>query len=124
MDQVEPAAELVGELDRAEGGLDLGALRAAWCRRVYIDGSFVTSKTEPADFDGCWELPGTNLALLDPVFRSPDLERAAQKIKFRGELFPVDPADPRRARMLAYFQWDRDTHRPKGILTLNLETLP
>ena len=34
----------------------LEALREAGCRRVYIDGSFVTAKVEPGDFDGCWEV--------------------------------------------------------------------
>ena len=31
----------------------LASLRAAGCDRVYLDGSFVTAKEEPADFDAC-----------------------------------------------------------------------
>ena len=31
------------------------SLRLAGCRTVYIDGSFVTSKDIPNDFDACWE---------------------------------------------------------------------
>ena len=34
------------------------ALKAAGCRRVYVDGSFVTSKELPRDFDGCWDDAG------------------------------------------------------------------
>ena len=31
----------------------LGSLKAAGCRRVYLNGSFVTQKIQPSDFDGC-----------------------------------------------------------------------
>ncbi|HEU0178347.1 MAG TPA: hypothetical protein VFV58_29130 [Blastocatellia bacterium] len=33
--------------------LALASLRAAGCRIVYIDGSFVTTKKMPNDFDAC-----------------------------------------------------------------------
>lgn len=102
----------------------LDSLRVAGCRRVYVDGSFVTAKAEPADFDACWDLPSTNLALLDPILRVLTFERWAQKIKFGGELFPVDPTDPLLSDYLAFFQRDRDTRQPKGIVTLDLEALP
>jgi len=39
-------------------GID--ALRRAGCRRVYIDGSFITAKEEPGDFDACWESRGAS----------------------------------------------------------------
>src|SRR5919109_4373198 len=57
----------------------LDALRVAGCRRVYIDGSFVTAKEAPGDFDGCWEMPGVDPDLLDPVLLTFDNRRAAQK---------------------------------------------
>jgi hypothetical protein len=36
-------------------GLELAMtqLKAAGCRTIYINGSFVTSKLEPGDFDAC-----------------------------------------------------------------------
>ena len=43
-------------------------LRAAGAKNVYLDGSFVTGKTLPKDFDCCWEIAGVDLAKLDPVF--------------------------------------------------------
>src|SRR5688500_10638 len=64
------------------------ALRAAGCRRAYIDGSFVTAKARPADFDACWEVDGVDLARLDPVLMTFAQRRAAQKQKYGGELFP------------------------------------
>ena len=36
-------------------GMAINSLRRAGCRTVYIDGSFVTSKEIPNDFDACWE---------------------------------------------------------------------
>ncbi len=43
----------------------LDALEAAGCPRVYVDGSFVTAKPDPGDFDGCWEPAGVDVDVLD-----------------------------------------------------------
>jgi len=45
----------------------LEALRVAGCRRAYVDGSFVTAKEVPGDFDGCWEAEDVDPDALDPV---------------------------------------------------------
>ena len=66
------------------------ALRKAGCRIIYIDGSFVTAKELPNDFDGCWSIEGVNADLLDPVFLDFSDGRAAQKAKYQGELFPAE----------------------------------
>ena len=39
----------------------------AGCRRAYVDGSFVTAKEVPGDFDGCWEAEDVDPDALDPV---------------------------------------------------------
>lgn len=102
----------------------LHSLRDAGCRRAYIDGSFVTSKNAPGDFDGCWEVVGVDPALLDPVLLDFSTARRAQKAKFGGELFPAEvPADPTGARFLDYFQQDKHTGAPKGIVALDLKDL-
>jgi hypothetical protein len=31
------------------------SLQAAGCRLIYINGSFTTSKSDPVDFDGCYD---------------------------------------------------------------------
>jgi hypothetical protein len=50
--------------------------------------------------------------------------RRAQKERFGGELFLADrPAGPAGTRFLEYFQRDRDTGRPKGIVQIDLEVL-
>ena len=52
-------------LDGLEMAID--DLRQAGCRTVYIDGSFVTDKEVPNDFDACWDEEGVAPELLDPV---------------------------------------------------------
>lgn len=100
------------------------ALRDAGCRTAYVDGSFVTAKEEPADFDGCWDAVGVDASLLDPVLLDFAHPRTAQKERFGGELFPaVAPADPKSgALFLDFFQRDRDGKR-KGIVRIDLEGL-
>lgn len=99
-------------------------LRDAGCRIAYIDGSFVTTKKEPGDFDACWDLDGVDVDALDPVLLEFGERRRAQKERFGGELFLADaPAEPGGTRFLDYFQRDRDTGEPKGIIQFNLEAL-
>jgi hypothetical protein len=68
----------------------LNSLRAAGCCRAYIDGSFVTAKDEPGDFDACWEAGDVDPDLLDAALLNFADRRAAQKARFGGELFPAD----------------------------------
>jgi hypothetical protein len=102
----------------------LVALRDAGCRTAYIDGSFVTAREEPDDFDGCWDAMGVDASLLDPVLLDFAHPRTAQKERFGGELFPAAaPADPKSgALFLDFFQRDRDGER-KGIVRIDLEGL-
>jgi hypothetical protein len=101
------------------------SLRDAGCRRAYLDGSFVTTKEEPGDFDACWEVAGVDAGRLDPVLLTFTDARRAQKERFGGELFPAEAAaEPHGTRFLEYFQRDKITGEPKGIVALDLETLP
>jgi hypothetical protein len=102
----------------------LDALRAAGCRRAYIDGSFVSAKPDPGDFDGCWDTDGVDPGGLDPVLRTFDRGRRAQKARYGGELFFARaPADPAGTRFIDFFQRDRDG-RPKGVVALDPGALP
>jgi hypothetical protein len=100
------------------------SLRAAGCSRVYLDGSFVTSKDVPGDFDACWEASGVEPGLLDPVLLDFSNQRAAQKAQYGGELFPAGlAAEPGGARFIDYFQYDRLTGAAKGIVAIDLGAL-
>jgi hypothetical protein len=102
----------------------LALLRAAGCNRVYVDGSFVTDKAMPGDYDLAWEPVNVDVALLlslDPVFGIFDNGRAAQKARYQGEFFPSSLNEGFTGRtFLDFFQIDKDTGAPKGIVALDL----
>jgi hypothetical protein len=98
-------------------------LKAAGCTRAYIDGSFVTSKDRPGDFDGCWELAGVDPGLLHPALLDFARGRLAQKARYAGELFIADsPADPAGTTFIDFFQSDRNG-QPKGIVAIDPQGL-
>lgn len=98
----------------------LDSLSKAGCRTVYLDGSFVTEKENPNDFDGCWDVTGVDPYLLDPILLNFDNKRAAQKAKYRGEFFPVqDRANDAGRTYLEFFQTDRNGNL-KGIVAIDL----
>lgn len=95
------------------------ALAAAGCTRLWLDGSYVTGKGVPGDFDGCWDPAGVDPVLLDPVLLDFDDKRAAQKAKYSGELFPATaPADGAGRTFVEFFQTGRDGE-PKGIVVID-----
>ena len=99
----------------------LDNLKSAGCRTVYINGSFVTSKGLPNDYDACWEEAGVDPEALDPVLLTFDPGRATQKAKYLGELFPASIiADTGGLSFLEFFQTDKDTGRTKGIIAIDL----
>ena len=97
------------------------SLRRAGGHTVYLDGSFVSSKLDPGDFDACWEEAGVDVEKLDPVLLTFANRRAAQKAKFGGELFPASMAlGLGRSVFLDFFQTDKHTGTQKGIVALDL----
>ena len=103
----------------------LRSLRAPGCSTAYIDGSFVTAKEHPGDFDACWESTGVDPMRLDSELLDFSDARAAQKARYGGELFPVEAsAEPAGTTFLHYFQRDRETGEPKGIVAIALGDLP
>ncbi len=99
----------------------LQSLKAAGCKTVYIDGSFVTAKTNPGDFDGCWDIDGVEPELLDPVLLTFDAGRAAQKAKYLGELFPAQMSEGATGQtFLEFFQVEKETGAVKGIVVIDL----
>lgn len=103
----------------------LGELQRIGCRRAWIDGSFVTDKPEPNDYDACWWWEeDMNLTALDPVLLDFEWPRAAQKARYGGELFVAQAAaDARGVTFRDFFQRDQDDS-PKGIITITMEASP
>lgn len=104
----------------------LTSFRIAGCHELYLDGSFITPKEHPVDYDVCWEAQGVNLALLDPVLLDFSNRRAAQKTKYFGEFFPAhipaDPTSPHRT-FFSFLQTNKDNGKPKGIIGIKIPTI-
>lgn len=96
-------------------------MKEAGCETIYLDGSFVTAKPNPGDFDACWEAFGTktlppNSKLLDASNEANDWRKA----KFGGDIFPRfgDYGD-----RVEKWQFNLRTNEDKGIIKLDLRTL-
>src|SRR2546425_13367520 len=73
-------------LAKLRSGLD--NLRDAGCPWVLLDGSFVTSKPDPNDVDGCWEIEGTDLERLDPCFLPRTVaQKRMQRIRYGMDFY-------------------------------------
>lgn len=96
-------------------------LQTAGCQRIYLDGSYVTAKPKPGDFDACWDPLGVQRDLLPPVFKDFSNGRAAQKRAFGGEFFPSTAVEGQSGRaFLSFFQVDRYSGQPKGIIEIEI----
>jgi hypothetical protein len=98
-----------------------GRLRHAGSPTVYLDGSYVSGKPKPGDYDACWDPVGVDPAKLDRLFLEFSNGRAAQKAAFKGEFFPSSMicVDVGRA-FVDFFQRDRFTGDQKGIISISL----
>ena len=104
-------------LDGIADAIDV--LAVAGCTRVWLNGSFVTSKDEPGDFDACWDVDGVDFDVLDPVLLDMSSQRSAQKQRFGGELFPNVIEVESGFIFAEFFQNERDTGR-KGIVVIQI----
>jgi hypothetical protein len=105
--------ELMRGLEEAAGNL-----KAAGVQKIWINGSFVTSKKEPNDVDGCWEYTeNVNIGRLDPVFLAES--RLPMKQKYGVEFFPAFVIEAGSGLPFPkFFQVNRDGD-PKGILVVS-----
>ena len=98
-------------------------LAGAGCCLVLLNGSFVSAKPLPNDYDGAWETVGVDPERLDPVLLDFSNGRAAMKSKYLGELFPATSSAEPGVLFHDFFQSDRNG-TPKGIVRIDLGTLP
>lgn len=95
------------------------------CVTLYVDGSFVTRKLEPNDFDACWEgdldAVAANLQEYEPIFLDFTNGRKKQKLKYFGAIFPAEiAADLKGTPYLDFFQQIRFSENKKGIVAIKL----
>ena len=103
-------------------------LKDVGCEKFYLDGSFVTNKLSPGDFDACWEM-NKNIDFNKINSHYPELKqfappRAEQKSKYFGEAFisncPAGTVNGISLNFLDFFQKDKITGNAKGILLIKL----
>lgn len=95
-------------------------LKRCGCNTLLLDGSFVTNKPEPGDFDALWLREGVNFSILDPIIRSEMAPRKAQKEKYFGEMLSVSSIQIKyNLGLVRFFQTDRSNNR-KGIIAIDL----
>lgn len=93
------------------------------CKCVFLDGSFITAKPIPDDYDVCWDTEGVNIQILNPVFLDFSNNRMEQKKKYYGEFFPVNYLADGKKFFFDFFQIDKHTGKAKGIIKVNLESI-
>jgi hypothetical protein len=87
--------------------------------QIFLDGSYVTAKPIPADYEVCWDMRFVKPELLDLVFFDFDNHRQKQKDKYGGEFFPAQLTEGMSGRpFLDFFQTDKYTGKQKGIVRL------
>ena len=97
-------------------GKVVNILREIGVTRIYIDGSFVTNKLEPDDWDACFEssVPVSN------NLKYPFKNGKAQKKLYKGHVFDAQwEADEFGTKYLEYFQQMKENSAiKKGIVEL------
>jgi hypothetical protein len=96
------------------------SLKAAGCMVVFLDGSYVTDKPNPGDYDVCWDPTNVDPIKLDPVFLDFKDKRATQKSKYGGEFFLSSGLADGTNNFVEYFQNDKETGTKKGIICIHL----
>jgi len=105
--------------------LALQHLAQAGVRRVFVGGSFVTTKRAPKDMDVLYDTTGADASAVHPLFL--DLSREGRIVMlstFGAEFFPADLIEGSTDKtMLEFFQQTRDG-QPVGVIEIDLSTLP
>ena len=98
-------------------------LAGAGCRSVLLDGSFVSRKELPQDYDAAWNIAGVDPDRLDPVLLDFSNNRAGMKSKYLGELFPATAEAAPGVLYRDFFMKDRNGV-PKGVIHIDLGSVP
>lgn len=102
------------------------------CDFIYVDGSFVTLKTLPGDIDVCWNMSNEKefrnnqlhklIEICPQLFYSDSGEnREFIKTEFCADVFPANTIESECGLMFKdFFQRDKETELPKGIIIISL----
>lgn len=96
-------------------------LKSVNCRSLFVNGSFVTNKERPNDYDACWNVVGVKFEQIDPILlRADDVGKQDMLKKYGGDIRPdlFSPVET-SGTYLEFFQIDRNGEA-KGIIELSL----
>ncbi len=98
-------------------------LRKANCSLIYVDGSFVTEKELPSDYDLCWSVNNVDFDELKELLDFSENGRKKMDMKYRGDIFPAEIPEGLSGKLfLNFFQEDKNTGAPKGIIAIELRS--
>jgi hypothetical protein len=94
-------------------------LHSVGCSAVYVDGSFVSAKEQPNDYDACWDTRGVKVERIDGTLMSfTDEGKAKMQEHYKGDIRPAECSpQERNVSYLEFFQMDKDGNK-KGIVKL------
>jgi len=98
----------------------VAALHRAGCKAIFLDGSFVTDKPEPGDFDVCWDPVGVDPSNWTPYFLILATGGSGRR-RSSGRIFPLGREGRWTSAFLDFFQRDKDSGRAKGIIKVQLQ---
>ena len=87
-----------------------------------LNGSFVTTKFLPGDYNAIWDLDTVDVSLIDPVLLNFSKERSAMKNKYLGDLFPSQTNGIPAGVVVEFFQTDRNEVE-KGLVRIDLRRM-
>lgn len=109
------------QLDGLERAIE--EFKNAGSTKIFIDGSFVTEKKNPGDYDALYDLDEIDENKIDNRLVDASIPgREAQKRTYQGEFFPMyaNATSPVGSRFIDFFQKDKKTNQPKGIIRIDL----
>ncbi len=97
----------------------------AGCPTVWLDGSFVSDKELPGDYDACWDWHGVDPSKLDPALLdfSP-AGRIVMKAKYFGDIFLAGTIEGSTGLPFVDFFQQTRNGSTKGIVSLDPRSVP
>ena len=96
-------------------------LREFGCGRIYLGGSYVTSKEYPGDYDACWDPAGVS-DQVSPLLWD-DSQKLEQNQRYRGDLLVSAAGDGPECRHYQFLSKDKATGAIRGMIGIKLNML-
>jgi Family of unknown function (DUF6932) len=99
-------------------------LRGAGGKWLFVDGSYTTDRARPGDWDGCFIEDGIDWRAADPLLLDISKHRDAIRATYSCDVFVANHTETRTGKPFRDFFQETLTGKPKGVLVLDLGTVP